>query len=117
MPDDHQMMTPADAHVDRPNPVGPDGLTRLAGDAAYDRLHGVDGHIQSATSGRPRFGNPAGVPDAYAAFVGAEAELARLRSALERILDYWDGRPLLAYHGHHIFAELMKALGNEESDQ
>ncbi len=82
MPDGHH-------HVDRPNPVGPDGFTRLAGD----------------------------VPNAYAAFVGAEAELARLRSALERILDYWDGRPLLAYHGHHIYAELVKALSNEESDQ
>lgn len=43
---------PAQAH-----PLGPDGFTRLAGDAAYDRLHGVDGHIQSVTPGR--------IPPAY----------------------------------------------------
>ena len=27
--------------------IGPDGFTRLAGDAAYDRLHGVDGLTQT----------------------------------------------------------------------
>jgi hypothetical protein len=31
---------------------GPDGFTRLAGDEAYDRLHGVDGHTQAVTPGR-----------------------------------------------------------------
>ena len=50
MPDGHH-------HVDRPNPVGPDGFTRLAGDA----------------------------PNAYAAFVGAEAELARLKAAADLV--------------------------------
>ncbi len=106
------MMTPTDAHVDRPNPVGPDGFTRLAGDAAYDLRERVKEALLRA------YFTDAREVDDYAAFVGAEAELARLRSALERILDYWDGRPLLAYHGHHIYAELVKALGNdEESDQ
>jgi hypothetical protein len=38
---------PAQAHL-----LGPDGFTRLAGDEAYDRLHGVDGHVQAAT---PRY--------------------------------------------------------------
>ena len=111
MPDAHEMITPIDAHVDRPNPVGPDGFTRLAGDAAYDLRERVKEALPRA------YFTDAREVDDYAAFVGAEAELARLRSALERILDYWDGRPLLAYHGHHIYAELVKALSNEESDQ
>lgn len=36
--------------------TGPDGFTRLAGDAAYDRLHGVDGHVQATTI--PRMAKP-----------------------------------------------------------
>jgi hypothetical protein len=59
---------PAQAH-----PLGPDGFTRLAGDAAYDRLHGPDGHIQSVTPGR--------IPPAYGLTDADRADLhARLVS-------------------------------------
>lgn len=33
-----------------PTTIGPDGFTRLSADEAYDRLHGLDGHTQSATT-------------------------------------------------------------------
>lgn len=95
--------------------IGPDGFTNLAGDAAYDRLHGVDGYSQVSDAEMRRDltatvlrviqrtadaqGNVTmlraaeNIADAvmvearkhYAAFCGAEAELARLRSAANRV--------------------------------
>lgn len=112
MPDAHEMMTPTDAHVDRPDPVGPDGFTRLAGDAAYDLRERVKDallrayftqvaeHQWNALEMARRAGVAENERDAalaeverlrgenqrhYAAFVGAEAELTRLKAAADLV--------------------------------
>lgn len=73
------------AEGDDPHILGPDGFTPLAPDASQ-------------------------VERNYAAFVGAEAELTRLRSAVERLADLFDSTPEWSMVHRNVAISLRTAL-------
>lgn len=92
-------------------PIGPDGFTPLAPDASLiERLAAERDEFEAERGGAWMEARRN-----YAAFVGAEAELARLRSAMERLADLFDSTPQWSMVHRNVATSIRTALAAEET--